>query len=714
MEKFPAVALLSPDGSIDTLAEVEIKNGTVSNFSPLLRAFYDIRSATAKVDLDPADLYTYVPWVRACTELRAAAISAIQVDVYDLKRGTKVKNPFPEDIGEVIYAVESDLCIFGAAYIHVVKKRRGGGFAVFRRYNPQLMVAEVDADKGLLGFRFTTDEKGQIRFRPGEMIYLRYYNPNSDLRAGVAPAKTAQLAANMALQANRHTGNFFKQGGRPDILLTTDIILPQSQIEEIQQLWRRLYTSTDNAWRMGVLWGGLKPQVIGSVPRDFAMQEILQEARLEICSAFRVPPVLVGATPMGNRATAFVARQQFYMETVFPEATLIERQINQYLRPLGYEIQFRFDLVEIFQEGLRDVPNVLELLREGVITQDEARAMLRIEKNLAVVPRSPGEIEAMDRAQSKGPDTNIGGQKALPEWEELRVFPYFNVEQTAQLVALKHWYANGTTKAKPGTNTLPPWVVAFLEERIASKVDPNTKEAFDVLLVDPWEWRLKEEEKLEGIVAPILEKYRKQAERAAREHNEKKLQKLLKELEDALYIALVSVFLRDFITIALHRALELQFGVSYEDVYAQALAWAPDYARKRARQLVETTEKRIRQLWEVFPTPEQRREASWEDLLSPVFGAGRAKTIATTETTYMYTAATQAFAKQLEQYGLETKLIWITARDEKVCPVCRPLDGKEQKDWGDFKEGPPAHPNCRCEPKVVIVKKRTGLSRLIS
>lgn len=38
--------------------------------------------------------------------------------------------------------------------------------------------------------------------------------------------------------------------------------------------------------------------------------------------------------------------------------------------------------------------------------------------------------------------------------------------------------------------------------------------------------------------------------------------------------------------------------------------------------------------------------------------------------------------------------VWRTAADERVCPVCGPLDGGE---WpADAGPQPPAHPNCRC------------------
>jgi len=52
----------------------------------------------------------------------------------------------------------------------------------------------------------------------------------------------------------------------------------------------------------------------------------------------------------------------------------------------------------------------------------------------------------------------------------------------------------------------------------------------------------------------------------------------------------------------------------------------------------------------------------------------------------------------------------VTAEDEKVCPVCAPLDGKIKKDGGWMSKGtlierPPAHPNCRCQTVVELTKR---------
>lgn len=57
------------------------------------------------------------------------------------------------------------------------------------------------------------------------------------------------------------------------------------------------------------------------------------------------------------------------------------------------------------------------------------------------------------------------------------------------------------------------------------------------------------------------------------------------------------------------------------------------------------------------------------------------------------------------------ELQWVTVEDNRVCPVCRPLDGqtiasqrsfrREGVTWSDVPGQPPAHPRCRCYTRVV-------------
>jgi SPP1 gp7 family putative phage head morphogenesis protein len=55
-----------------------------------------------------------------------------------------------------------------------------------------------------------------------------------------------------------------------------------------------------------------------------------------------------------------------------------------------------------------------------------------------------------------------------------------------------------------------------------------------------------------------------------------------------------------------------------------------------------------------------------------------------------------------------TQFEWYTMRDERVCPICRPMLGKRRDINGTYdaslpvQEPPPAHPWCRCGEFMVI------------
>ena len=76
----------------------------------------------------------------------------------------------------------------------------------------------------------------------------------------------------------------------------------------------------------------------------------------------------------------------------------------------------------------------------------------------------------------------------------------------------------------------------------------------------------------------------------------------------------------------------------------------------------------------------------------------QAGSVGATETTNAGTAGEQQYRKQVQrEFGVLIVPTWRTARDARVCPVCGPLDGTAEAEWGEeFRDGPPAHPNCRC------------------
>lgn len=104
---------------------------------------------------------------------------------------------------------------------------------------------------------------------------------------------------------------------------------------------------------------------------------------------------------------------------------------------------------------------------------------------------------------------------------------------------------------------------------------------------------------------------------------------------------------------------------------------------------------------------------SEEEILESIafrFSTGHAEQVAITETTRAEGLFSEALSARLNEQGIETQIRWVTAEDERVCPICAPLDGKLKKDggWitpkGELITQPPSHPRCRCQ-SIVEIKK---------
>ena len=127
----------------------------------------------------------------------------------------------------------------------------------------------------------------------------------------------------------------------------------------------------------------------------------------------------------------------------------------------------------------------------------------------------------------------------------------------------------------------------------------------------------------------------------------------------------------------------------------QAADWASRHSGELITGINRTTRARVQTAvsdWfmNADTLPDLRRE------LTPIFGERRAQTIAQTETTQ---AAAEGAEIAFRASGVVERWTWATAADERVCPICAPLEGVTVTMGEEFAPGitkPYAHVNCRC------------------
>lgn len=111
-----------------------------------------------------------------------------------------------------------------------------------------------------------------------------------------------------------------------------------------------------------------------------------------------------------------------------------------------------------------------------------------------------------------------------------------------------------------------------------------------------------------------------------------------------------------------------------------------DTTRQR---VIELLDRSILENW-----TEQELTDALLNLPGSPFGEVRARLISITETTNAYMGGAEIAAEELRNAGYIAELIWNTVRDDLVCPICEPRDGRAQGDgWTNTGA---AHPGCRC------------------
>jgi SPP1 gp7 family putative phage head morphogenesis protein len=155
------------------------------------------------------------------------------------------------------------------------------------------------------------------------------------------------------------------------------------------------------------------------------------------------------------------------------------------------------------------------------------------------------------------------------------------------------------------------------------------------------------------------------------------------------------------VSVAVAQFDNIGFGFDWTLANTAAREWANRYTGELITMINDTTRRQVQQAVAQWidngdPLPALVRE------LAPTFGRQRAELIAATEVTRAYAEANrQAYIET----GVVDSIEWRTAVDERVCPICGPLNGTQTDARNPNFGGrgiPPAHPRCRCWSVPVI------------
>jgi hypothetical protein len=134
--------------------------------------------------------------------------------------------------------------------------------------------------------------------------------------------------------------------------------------------------------------------------------------------------------------------------------------------------------------------------------------------------------------------------------------------------------------------------------------------------------------------------------------------------------------------------------IDWDGFNQAAIDFARQYRFEWIKGITETTREQTQQVmadWMASGDPLSVLEAQIE----AIYGEARAASIAATEITRLFQEGNEL---AWQSTGLVEKMVWRTVQDDRVCPLCAPLDGTEI----ELGEGPPIHPGDRCYTEPVV------------
>ena len=220
--------------------------------------------------------------------------------------------------------------------------------------------------------------------------HFKFFSPTDDYY-GLSPMMPASVNIDQHNASAKHNFNLLNNGARPSGAIVfkpkdesgMTIQLSESQRQQLLSDLDLRFTGQNNAGRAMLLEGDFDWKEMGLAPKDMDFIELKNMASRDIALCFGVPSQLVGVPDNQTYSNVQEARLALYEETIIPLAKRVESDFNEWLTDYYSEqitIKYDLDSIPAMQERRKRIyENVVQAVREGIISRNEARERLDLE-----------------------------------------------------------------------------------------------------------------------------------------------------------------------------------------------------------------------------------------------------------------------------------------------------------------------------------------------
>lgn len=275
------------------------------------------------------------------------------------------------------------------------------------------------AGQNIIGIDTTEFTKGAIYVPASEIIHdvnVPLYHP----LCGVSPISAAGLAAVQGLSIQNNSTRFFANGSRPGGVVTAPLRIPDEAAKRIKDYWETSFTG-DNAGKVAILGDGMTYESVGINANDAQLINQLKWTAETVCTAFHVPPWMVGVGQVPSYSNVEAINLQYYSQCLQPLMEAIEGLLDDGLGLVEANQQFgtEFDLDDLLKmDTATQFRTYGEGITKGLLAPNEGRKKIGYGSvaggDTPYLQQQQYSLAALNKRDTKSNVIPFGGSAAPP------------------------------------------------------------------------------------------------------------------------------------------------------------------------------------------------------------------------------------------------------------------------------------------------------------
>lgn len=260
---------------------------------------------------------------------------------------------------------------------YALKERDGRGVVTALYILDPMRVAPLVAPDGAVFYQLKRDllstlTEDQIIVPAREIIHdvgIALFHP----LVGVSPLYACSAAATQGLAIQGQSTKFFSNGSNPGGVLTAPGAISQETAERLSEKWATNFGG-ENVGKIAVLGDGLKYEPMAVRAVDAQLIEQFKWTADIVCSAFHVPPYMIGVGPAPSYNNIEALNQQYYSQCLQTLIESLELALDEGLElPPPYGVEFDLDAL-LRMDTATKVKAAVDGIGGGFLAPNEARA----------------------------------------------------------------------------------------------------------------------------------------------------------------------------------------------------------------------------------------------------------------------------------------------------------------------------------------------------